>query len=35
MLAMMQVSRIPLQIDKIDVENIKQTVLQFRTIKNW
>lgn len=35
MQAMMQVSRIPLQIDKIDVESIKRIVLQFRTIKNW
>ena len=35
MLAMMQVSRIPLRIDKIDVESIKRIVLQFRTIKNW
>ena len=35
MQAMMQVSRIPMQIDKIDVESIKRKVLQFRTIKNW
>lgn len=35
MQAMMQVSRIPMQIDKIDVESIKRIVLQFRTIKNW
>lgn len=33
--AMMQVSRCPLQIDKIDIESIKQEVLRFRTIKNW
>ena len=33
--AMMQVSRIPMQIDEIDVESIKRKVLQFRTIKNW
>ena len=35
MQAMMQVSRTPLRIDNIDVESIKQMVLQFRTIKNW
>lgn len=35
MQAMMQVSRIPMQIDKIDVESIKRKVLQFMTIKNW
>ena len=35
MQAMMQVNRAPMQIDKIDVESIKRTVLQFRTIKNW
>ena len=32
---MMQVSYKPLQVDKINIEDIKQRVLQFRTIKNW
>ncbi len=33
--AMTQVSYKPLQVDKIDVEDIKRRVLQFRTVKNW